>query len=85
MVGNPQYIAELDEGVVYGPLIYGLIETLKISAISLAAHSLEAYCSAPCVKPLWSIRIPSELFFKSVRTRLFSFSFTSRILYSAPF
>lgn len=65
----PQYIAEKDEGEWYqGALIFGLIETVKISSISLLIALVGGLClTGARSSSLWSIRVPAESFFTAVR------------------
>ncbi|MEM7673397.1 MAG: amino acid ABC transporter permease [Verrucomicrobiota bacterium] len=65
----PQYLAENEDGTWYrGALIYGLTETVKISSLSLASALLGGLLLAGGRTHLyWSLRIPSEAFFKMVR------------------
>ncbi|MGB0372524.1 MAG: amino acid ABC transporter permease [Opitutales bacterium] len=65
----PQYIAEQDEGEWFmGPLLYGIIETLKISGLSLIAALLCGLILAFArTHHTWSVRIPAETFFTCVR------------------
>lgn len=64
-----QYIYEFEDGEWFlGPLLYGLIETIKISSASLGIALISGLLLAFARKnTLWSVRIPSTAFFTCVR------------------
>lgn len=65
----PQYIAEYDEGEWFaGPLLWGLGETLKICAMSLIFALIGGLALfAARGSFIWSLKVPAELFFRTVR------------------